>query len=486
MRSLAAVLRQTGSLLVAFSLLFILPLVTAAWYEEPRALVAFAAGAVLSAAIGLALRALTFGRGRELRPRDGYLLVTLAWLTLAAVAAAPFRWLLPGIDFTHAYFEALSGLTTTGATVLTGLDRLPHAVNLWRHALSWLGGMGIIVMAVAILPLLGIGGMQMYRADAPGPVKDAKLAPRIMQTARVLWLVYGGLTALCIVLLRAAGMHWFDAICHAFSVLSLGAFSPHDASVGYYDSPLIESILAIFMLVAAMNFTTHFLALRKGEPGTYGRDPEARWMLVWIFASVIGVSIHVWLSGVYPSYGDAFRRVAFNLISLATDCGLYTADYGSWPVFAPMWMLFLGCVCTSTGSTGGGVKMFRTLVLMKQSFREMFTLVHPAAVAPLKISGQIVPNRVVYSVLAFIFLYFMTIVLLTFAMLVSGMDFISAFSAIVACINNAGPGLGRVGPGQGYGTLTHFQLWLCAAAMFLGRIEIFTFTVLFTRTYWRK
>jgi trk system potassium uptake protein TrkH len=486
MRSVAAVLHQTGSLLVLFSLLFLLPLVTATWYHEPAAVLAFTAGAVLSAALGLALRALTLSRGAELRPRDGYLLVTVAWLTLAAVAAMPLRWLLPGTDFTHAYFEALSGLTTTGATVLTGLDHLPRSVNLWRHALSWLGGMGIIVMAVAILPLLGIGGMQMYRADAPGPVKDAKLAPRIMQTARVLWLVYGGLTALCIVVLRAAGMHWFDAICHAFSTLSLGAFSPHDASIGYYDSPLIETIVALFMLVAAMNFTTHFLALRKGEPGTYGRDPEARWMLVWIFASIIGVSIHIWLNGVYPGYGEAFRRVAFNLISLATGCGLFSANYASWPVFAPMWMLFLGCVCASTGSTGGGIKIFRSLVLIKQSFREMFTLVHPAAVAPLKIAGQIVPNRVVYSVLAFIFLYFMTIVLLTFAMLISGMDFISAFSAIVACINNAGPGLGRVGPGQGYGSLSHFQLWLCSTAMFVGRIEIFTFTVLFTRTYWRK
>jgi trk system potassium uptake protein TrkH len=486
MRSFAAVLRQTGTLLLGFSLLFVLPLITAAWFEEPRALLAFSLGALLSAAVGVLLRALTWRHHGELKPRDGYLLVTVAWLTLAAVAAVPFRWLLPGIDFTHAYFEALSGLTTTGATVLTGLDHLPHAINLWRHALSWLGGMGIIVMAVAILPLLGIGGMQMYRADAPGPVKDAKLAPRIMQTARVLWLVYGGLTVLCILVLRAAGMHWFDAICHAFSALSLGAFSPHDTSVGYFESPLIEAVLALFMLVGAMNFTTHFLALRKGEPGTYGRDPEARWMLVWIFASIIGVSIHVWLSGVYPSYAESFRRVAFNLVSMATDCGLYTADFSHWPVFAPMWMLFLGCVCASTGSTGGGIKMFRSLVLIKQSFREMFTLVHPAAVAPLKIAGQIVPNRVVYSILAFIFLYFMTIVLLTFGLLISGMDFISAFSAIVACINNAGPGLGQVGPGQGYGSLSHFQLWLCATAMFVGRIEIFTFTVLFTRTYWRK
>ena len=486
MRSLAGVLRQVGSLLLLFSLLFLLPIATAAWYREPAAIQAFAGGALLSAGIGLLLYLSAAGWRGELKARDGYLLVTLAWLSMAAVAAAPIVWLLPGIDYTHAWFEAVSGLTTTGASAIGNVDLLPHAVNLWRHALSWLGGMGIIVMGVAILPLLGIGGMQMYRADAPGGTKDTKLGTRIVQTSRLLWAVYGGMTLLCLLALRAAGMHWFDAICYAFSTLSLGAFAPHAASVGYFDSPAIELILALFMLLAAMNFTTHFLALRRGEPGTYGRDPEARWMIIAIFSSIVLVSVHVWLKGTYPTWGETFRRVAFNLISTATTCGLFSADYENWPVFAPMWMMFLGCVCACTGSTGGGTKMFRTLVLAKQSLREMFTLVHPAAVAPLKVAGQIVPNQVAYSVLAFIFLYFMVIVSLTFGMLLSGVDFITAFSAIVACVNNMGPGLGRVGPGEGYGSLNHFQLWLCTAAMLIGRVEIFTILVLFTRTYWRK
>jgi len=298
--------------------------------------------------------------------------------------------------------------------------------------------------------------------------------------------VYAGLTAVCAVALRAAGMSWFDAICHAFAALSLGGFSTHDASIGYFHSPLIEAVLMVFMLIAAMNFATHFLALRKGEPGTYGRDPEAKWMLCWIAASCAGVSIHVWLRSVYPDFGSTFRYVSFNLISLATGCGLVSTDYGRWPVFAPMWMLFLSCLCPSTGSTGGGIKMFRTLVLLKQSVREMFTLVHPQAVAPLKIAGALVPNRVVYSILAFIFLYFMTIVTLTFAMLISGLDFLSAFSAIVASINNVGPGLGLVGPGGNYGALSDFQLWMCSVAMFLGRVEIFTVLILFTPAFWRK
>jgi trk system potassium uptake protein TrkH len=281
-------------------------------------------------------------------------------------------------------------------------------------------------------------------------------------------------------------MHWFDAICHAFTALSLGGFSTHDASIGYFNSPLIEAVLIVFMLIAAMNFATHFLALRKGAPGTYARDPEAKWLLTWIGLSCIGVSIHVWVNHVYADYPTTLRYVAFNLVSIATGGGLVSADYGRWPVFAPMWMLFLSCLCASSGSTGGGIKVFRALVLLKQSVREMFNLVHPQAVAPLKIAGQLVPDRVAYSVLAFIFLYFMTIVVLTFALLISGLDFMSSVSAIVASINNVGPGLNVVGPGGSYAALNDVQLWMCTAAMFLGRLEIFTVLILFTPAFWRK
>jgi len=485
MRSLAGVVHLLGSVLVLFAALFLLP-VGAALYFHEGAVVAFVAGGLASLVVGLAIRATTVRFRTDLKPRDAYLLVTLTWVVLALVATAPLLALLPRLSFTHAFFETMSGLTTTGATVLSGLDTLPHAVVLWRAALSWLGGMGIIVMAVAILPLLGIGGMEMYRAETPGPVKDAKLTPRIAQTAQLLWFVYAGLTALCACALRAAGMPWFDALCHAFSALSLGAFSTHDANVGFFNSPLVEAVLALFMLVGAMNFATHFVALRKGEPDTYRRDPEAKWPLLWIGASCIGVSIHVWANNVYPSYASAFRYVGFNLVSIATSCGLTSTDYGRWPVFAPMWMLFLSCLCASSGSPGGGIKVFRVLVLLKQSIREMFALVHPQAVTLLKIAGAPVSNRVVFSVLAFIFLYFITIVVLTFALLISGLDFLSAVSAIIACINNVGPGLGAVGPGTTYGTLTDFQLWMCTAAMMLGRVEIFTVLILFTPTFWRK
>ena len=485
MRSLAGVVHLLGSVLVLFAALFLLPIAAALYYHE-AALTAFAAGGAASLAAGLAIRSATLRFRTDLKPRDAYLLVTLTWLLLAAVGTAPLLMLLPQLSFTRAFFETMSGLTTTGATVLSGLDALPRAVLLWRAALSWLGGMGIIVMAVAILPLLGIGGMDMYRAETPGAVKDAKLTPRIAQTAQLLWFVYAVLTALCAVSLRAAGMRWFDALCHAFATLSLGAFSTHDASVGYFNSPLIEAVLVVFMLLGAMNFATHFAALRKGEPSTYRRDPEVKWPLVWIGVSCIGVSLHVWANGVYPGLATAFRYVTFNLVSIATSCGLVSTDYGHWPVFAPMWMLFLSCLCASSGSPGGGIKVFRVLVLLKQSVREMFALVHPQAVAPLKIAGHVVSNRVVFSVLAFIFLYFITIVTLTFALLASGLDFQSAVSAIIACINNVGPGLGVVGPGAHYGALSDFQLWMCTTAMMLGRVEIFTVLILFTPTFWRK
>jgi trk system potassium uptake protein TrkH len=474
-----------GSLLALFSLYFILPVVTALVYKEP-AVVEFLISAAVTAAVGLALRLATTRFRTELKPRDGYLLVTLSWLGVAAAATIPLMLQIKGLSFTDAFFETMSGLSTTGATVLSGLDHLPRAVNLWREALSWLGGMGIIVLAVAILPLLGVGGMQMYRAETPGPVKDAKLTPRITQTAKLLWIVYAGITAACVLALWLAGMSLFDAICHAFATMSLGGFSTYDASIGHFNSPAIEFVLMIFMLVAAMNFATHFVAIRKGLPGAYARDPEARWLLVWILSSCVGVAAVLYSAGVYDNFLTSLRFTSFNLISIATDCGFVNTDYGKWPIFAPMWMLFLSCVCANTGSTGGGIKLFRALVLIKQSFREMFTLVHPQAVAPLKIAGQVVSNRVVYSVLAFIFLYFMTIVILTFGMLASGLDLTSAVTAIIACINNAGPGLNVVGPATNYGALSDFQTWLCTTAMFLGRIEIFTFVVLFTPAFWRK
>jgi trk system potassium uptake protein len=486
MRSLLGVLNIFGKLLAWYSALFLLPILTGLFYGELSALRGFVAGGVVAVVGGLLLRLVTLRFRYDLKSRDAYLLVTVSWLTMAAVATIPLLVDLPQLSFSRAYFESMSGLSTTGATTLTDLDHLPHCINLWRHVLSWFGGMGIIVLAVAILPLLGVGGMQLYRAGAPGTVKDAKLAPRITETARTLGYVYLGMTLACMLALWAAGMQPFDAICHAFSTLSLGGFSTHDANIAYFHSPLIELVLMVFMLIATMNFATHFGALRKGNFKVYSRDPEANYMLMVIIASSVGIAIFLYFNAVHASFLESLRYAAFNVVAMATTGGFTTAYIGSWPVFAPMWMLFLSCFCANTGSTGSGIKMFRSLILAKQSMREMFTLVHPQAVSPLKITRQVVPNGVVYSVLAFLFLYFMTIAALTFGLLISGMDFMPAICAIVACINNVGQGINAAGGGAAYSSFNEFQLWVCTAAMFLGRIEIMTFAVLFTPTFWRK
>jgi trk/ktr system potassium uptake protein len=478
------VFHALGLMLVMFSLTYVLPIATALIYSDGTQN-DFLLAMLMTFSAGLLLWMLTRRYKGELSIRHGYLLVVSMWTTMPAVATLPLLLVINGLSFTDAYFETMSGITTTGATVLTGLDYLPPAINLWRHELQWLGGMGIIVLAVAILPLLGIGGRQLYKAETPGPMKDSALAPRITETARNLWMVYLGITVACILSLKLAGMNWLDAVCHAFAAMALGGFSTHDASIGYFNSPAIELVLIVFMLLAAINFTTHFLVWREKDLKLYLRDAEAASTLVLILASCAGVAVFLWWQGTYPNFWTSLRNASFNLVSMATDCGFANADFNHWPIFAPLWMLFLSCVTASSGSTGGGIKMLRTLVLFKQAGREFLRLIHPAAINPMKIGGQVVPNNIVFAVLGFIFLYFMTVVTLTFALVISGLDFISAFSAIIACINNAGPGLGVVGPAGNYGVLTDFQTWVCTLAMLAGRLEIFTLLIIFTPRFWQ-
>jgi trk system potassium uptake protein TrkH len=470
--------------MMVFAATMLAPLIMAAW-ELDAALWAFILSGAATFMLGALLWLATRRFKRELKTRDGLLLVALTWVALPAVAGFPLWKFLP-IDFTDAYFEAASGLSTTGGTVLSGLEFLPHSINLWRHLLSWIGGMGIIVLAVAILPMLGVGGMQIYRAEMPGPMKDSKLTPRIGQTAKLLWAVYAGLTVACIGALRFAGMNWFDAVCHGFSAVSLGGFSTYDASIGHFNSLPIEMVLTLFEILAALNFATHFLAWSQRGVMAYFRDPEAKAIISVLAASCIGISLFLFFKGTYADYPTALREATFNVVSIATDSGLHTQDYSRWPIFAPMWMMFLSCIVASSGSTGGGIKMFRTLVLSKQANRELEHLVHPNMVRPLKVGGIVIANRVVFAVLAFVFLYFMSMVTLIFVQLASGLDFLTSLSAIIACINNAGPGLGLVGPGANYGGLTDFQTWVCSIAMLLGRLEVFTLLVLFTPTLWRK
>ena len=399
--------------MMVFAVTMLAPLVTAVWGLDP-ALWSFVISALATFVLGALLWLTTRRFKRELKTRDGLMLVALTWVALPAVAGFPLWHYLP-INFTDAYFEATSGLTTTGGTVLSG--------NLWRHLLSWLGGMGIIVLAVAILPMLGVGGMQIYRAEMPGPMKDSKLTPRIGQTAKLLWTVYAGLTLACVMCLKAAGMNWFDAVCHGFSALSLGGFSTYDASIGHFNSLPIELVLTVFQVLAAINFATHYLAWSQRGVRAYFKDAEAQAILGVLLVSCIGLAVFLTITGSYPDFPTALRHATFNVVSIAVDSGLHTQDYSRWPTFAPMWMIFLSCIVASSGSTGGGIKMIRTLVLSKQANRELNQLVHPNMVRPLKVGGSIIANRVVFAVLAFVFLYFMSMVMLIFVQLASGLDF---------------------------------------------------------------
>lgn len=477
--------RVFGLMLMVYSVTYLLPILTALIYEDGTLLL-FIEDMLLTFGAGGLLWMVARDYVRELKSKDGFLLVVLAWTGMAAFSTFPLMSYIRDLSFTDAYFESMSGLTTTGASVLAGLDNLPPAINLWRHELNWLGGMGIIVLAVAILPVLGVGGRQLFMAETPGPMKDSKLAPRITETAKNLWIVYAGITLACILALKLAGMSWLDAVCHAFSTMGLGGFSTHDASVGFFNSVAIEAILIIFMLLAGMNFATHFLAIRNRNFNPYHHDIEARPFLILTLGSCVGIAVYLFLAGTYDNFWIALRHASFNVVSIATDCGFASVDFNQWPVFAPLWMLFLSCVTACTGSTGGGIKMMRTQILVKQSQMQMFLLTHPTAVNPLKLGKMVIPSNILLSILGFIFVYFMSIVILTLVLIISGLDFISSFSAILACINNAGPGLNQVGPATNYASLSDFQTWTCTLAMFLGRIEVFTALILFTPAFWRK
>lgn len=485
MDALLPVANVLGRLLSIFSFAYLMPIAVAIYYNDGTT-ADFVAAMVISLLGGLTLYFTTRANYRELKPRDGFLLVSSVWVLMASIATIPLLLVYDTMSFTDAFFETISGLTTTGATVMTNLDHAPPAINLWRHELNWLGGMGIIVLAVAVLPMLGVGGMQLYKAETPGPMKDAKLTARIADTAKALWLVYVGFTIACTLLLQQAGLSWLDAICHTFAAMSLGGFSTRDASVGAFDNPQVEFILIVFMMIAAMNFATHFLAIRGRDLRTYWRDMEVRGVIGLIVASCFGVALYVWLEGTYEDYPTALRHVSFNLVSIGLSSGFVSQDYEKWPVFAPLWMMFLANITCSSGSTGGGIKMIRTLILAKQANRELTRLVHPAIVNPVKVGGSPIPNNVVIAVLGFIFLYFMSVVMLTFLLILSGLDFISALGAVVGSITNAGPGLGVVGPSSNYAGLTDFQTWVCSFTMLLGRLEVLSLAVVFTPQFWRK
>jgi trk system potassium uptake protein TrkH len=482
---IVAVLNVLSRVLLLFAAVMALPWAFSfAFGDGAQRAFAYSLAATLVA--GVALWLITFHERRELQVRDGFLLVALVWTVLPAFATLPLLLSLPALSFTDAYFEAVSGLTASGATVLVGLDALPPSVNLWRGFMIWLGGMGVIVLAVAILPLLGVGGSQLFKAETPTPMKDTKLTPRIAETAKGLWLVYFGFTAACMFAYWLAGMSWFDALMHGFTTMGLGGFSTHDASYAHWNSPAIEAVAIAFMLVAAINFATHFLAWRRLRLRAYVVDPEAKVMVAVLALAVLLIAGYLVLTGVYEDFATALRFSAFNVVSIATTTGYASTDFAQWPIFAPLLMLFLCSFISCSGSTGSGIKMVRAQILFKQLFRELLRTIHPRIYSPVKLADRPVSNATVFAVLAYLFVYVASVVVLTLLLTASGLDVLTAFSAAVVSLNNTGPGLGDVGPTATYAGLTNTQTWICSFAMLLGRLELLTLLVVLTPAFWRK
>ena len=422
---------------------------------------------------------------KELRLRDGFLVVVSFWLVLGLAGAVPL-YLSKELDIsvTDAVFESVSGLTTTGATVIVGLDNLSHSILFYRQQLQWMGGMGIIVLAVAVLPMLGVGGMQLFRAETPGPVKDTKLTPRITETAKALWYIYLGLTVACGVAYWLAGMDVFDAVGHAFSTVAIGGFSTHDASMGYFNSWVIEMVAVVFMLLAGANFALHFLAWRRVSVAPYATDPEFR----LYFSILLGVAVvtvgYLVLTDTFESPSSALHHGIFQAVSIGTTTGFTTAAYQYWPGFLPVLLLFVSFIGGCAGSTGGGLKVIRFMLLLKQGMRELKRLVHPSAQLAVKVGRKPMDDKVIEAVWGFFSAYVAVFTVMMLLLMASGLDQVTAFSAVAASINNLGPGLGDVG--AHYRDINDFSKWVLCVAMLLGRLEIFTLLVLITPAFWRR
>ena len=480
------VLAALSRVLLVFSVTFWVPWAWSWWADEHRLQEIWLIGFAATFVTGVLLMWWTQKHRRELMPKDGFMLVNLVWVVLPIFAALPL-WLGVGrMDWTDAYFEAVSGLTATGATVLTGLEGLPLSVNVWRCFLQLFGGLGIMLLVVAVLPLLGLGGVQLYKAETPGPMKDAKLTPRIAETARGLWGVYFVLSLGCFLAYRWAGMSWSDAFMHMSTTVSLGGMSSHDASLGYFESMRVEGVAMVFMLLAGISFARYFIVWRMGSVMSLVRDVEVRSYLVVLLVSIGLVSVLLAVENTVDSFPEALRVSAFQVISVATTTGYSSANYALWPAFAPVLLVFLGCFVSCAGSTGGGIKMVRMILLVKQARRELVRAIHPRVVNPVHLGGTAISNAVLMSVMAFMLIYGATIITLTMVLLYTGMDMVSAFTAVVATVNNIGPGLGDVGPAANYGSLTDFQTWVCTLGMMLGRLELLSVLVLFTAQFWRK
>ncbi len=482
----AHVLLVLSWLIIGFSLAFLVPLIWSLAEEGLKQEVIWLRGMGLTLAVGLLLWLACRRHRAELSVKDGFLLVNLVWSVLPVFAAVPLMEAVPGISWTDAYFEAVSALTATGATVIAGLDLLDPAANLWRCFLQLIGGLGIMLLAVAVLPFLGLGGTQLFKAEMPGPMKDTRLTPRIAETARGLWGVYFLLSIACLLAYRWGGMTWLDAFMHMCTTVGLGGFSSHDQSFGYWNSPQLEWTAVIFMTLAGVSFARYFMVWRLRSLRPLLHDSEVRAYLVVLLLSVLAIWLMLALQTSDGSLIDRLRTAAFQVVSVGTTTGYATTDYLLWPAFGPVLLLFLGTFLSCAGSTGGGIKMVRMLVLIQLAKHELVRAMHPRVVNPLSLGGVHVPKNVVWVIMAFMLIYGGCIVGLTLVLLATGLDMVSAFTGVIACLNNIGPGLGKVGPAGNYAVLTDFQTWVLTFAMLLGRLELISVLVLFTPQFWRR
>ncbi len=478
---LSVVLRTSGLLAVVFSLSLLPPLLVGFLYGE-RHLDIFLWPMLVSFVAGIFLWYPWRPLNTRISRKDGFLIVALFWVIMSLLGAWPL-WLGVEMSFTEAIFEATSGITTTGATVITGLDQLPRSVLFYRQLLQWMGGMGLIVLGIAVLPMLGIGGMQLYRAEAPGPMKEEKMTPRLANTARALWLIYLSLTAACALAYWLAGMSPFDAVAHSLTTVATGGFSTHDASIGYFQSSAVELVAIVFMLLASFNFAVHFFAIHRRDPFYYWRDPEARTFMLLVLGMVLLVVLVLRLEGNYESTPSTLRDAAFQVVSVVTGTGYGTVDFTLWPNFVPVLLIFISFVGGCGGSTTGGMKVVRVLLLVKQGMREVKKLIHPNAMLPVRLGTQVVDQRVMNAVWGFFAAYTAVFVILMLAMMHTGLDQVSAFAAVATSMNNLGPGLGEVA--YNFQSVSTAGKWISVVAMLMGRLEIFTILILLSPAFWR-
>jgi trk system potassium uptake protein TrkH len=476
------IFRILGALIFFLGLTMVFPILFSLYYRDGD-LYAFLISAAITTLTGACLF-LSFRRVvREISHREGFAIVTFGWASAAFFGALPYMFagVLP--SFVEAYFESMSGFTTTGATVLAAMEGVPRGILFWRSLTHWFGGMGIIVLSIAILPLLGVGGMQLFRAEVPGPVAD-KLKPRIAETAKILWQVYTVISGAEVIFLMAGGMSFFEALCHTFGTMATGGFSTRNISIGAYNSAYFDGVITVFMVLAGTNFALHYQAL-TGNLRSFQRNSEARfyWLTLGISMALVTIMLRL---HTYGTLGTAFRYASFQVTSIMTTTGYTTADFEMWPSFVQYLLVLLMFVGGSAGSTGGGMKCMRILLLLKQGYGELVRLIHPHGVIPVRLGGKVVSEDVIRSVWGFFFLFILIFVLASVVMALMGLDIVTAFASVAATINNIGPGLGLVGPMDNYRTIPYLGKWILIFCMLVGRLELYTVIILLVPEFWKK